>query len=196
VATWAFAVGFAANLLTNFGLTTWLPDLMRRSGFSWGTSLSFLLVMALGALIGLPLVGRIADRVGFKITTVSVCLACALAIAGLSLRPSLPITYLVVAATGVGTIGLQVTLNGWVVSHFSVGNRGTALGWALGVGRLGAIIGPTVAGLLAAAGAPPRWDFYVFASASVLAAVALLLIPDPHAAAFEQHTTRPEQRAQ
>jgi len=55
--------------------------------------------------------------------------------------------------------------------------RGTALGFAAGVGRLGAIVGPAVTGTLVAANIAYPAGFYVFAAAGVLAVVALVLVP-------------------
>jgi MFS family permease len=64
--------------------------------------------------------------------------------------------------------------------------RATALGFAAGVGRVGAIAGPAVTGGLVAAGIAYPWGFYVFAAAGALAVLALVTVP--HAVA---NTTRP-----
>jgi AAHS family benzoate transporter-like MFS transporter len=53
-------------------------------------------------------------------------------------------------------------------------NRATALGWAAGVGRLGAISGPIVGGALLTAGIAYPWGFYVFAVVGALGALAVL----------------------
>ena len=55
--------------------------------------------------------------------------------------------------------------------------RGTALGFAAGVGRLGAIVGPAVTGTLVAANIAYPAGFYVFAAAGLLAVAALFLVP-------------------
>ena len=51
--------------------------------------------------------------------------------------------------------------------------RATALGWAAGVGRVGAITGPVIGGALLGAGIAFPWGFYVFAVVGALGAVAL-----------------------
>jgi AAHS family benzoate transporter-like MFS transporter len=66
--------------------------------------------------------------------------------------------------------------------------RGTALGFAAGVGRLGAILGPAVTGTLVAAGIAYPWGFYVFAAAAVLAVAALVLVPQAVTAAAGKRT--------
>ncbi|MBE1583769.1 hypothetical protein ACFPOI_33575 [Nonomuraea angiospora] len=52
-----------------------------------------------------------------------------------------------------------------------------ALGWSLGVGRTGAILGPLVVGVLMDAQASYTWNFYLFAGCATLGAVAALLVP-------------------
>jgi MFS family permease len=49
--------------------------------------------------------------------------------------------------------------------------RTTGVGWAIGAGRIGAIVGPIAAGLLLGAGVPISWTFAVFALPMVIAAV-------------------------
>src|SRR3712207_7830453 len=48
-------------------------------------------------------------------------------------------------------------------------SRASALGWALGIGRAGAILGPLVGGFLLAAGLALNWNFYFFAAVGLLA---------------------------
>jgi AAHS family benzoate transporter-like MFS transporter len=51
------------------------------------------------------------------------------------------------------------------------------LGWALGVGRLGAICGPIYGGAVLASGWGLEANFYAFAVPAVLGALAMLVIP-------------------
>ena len=55
--------------------------------------------------------------------------------------------------------------------------RGTALGMAAGVGRVGAIVGPSLGGVLVTTGLAYPWGFYAFSAAAVLALLALLTVP-------------------
>ena len=52
--------------------------------------------------------------------------------------------------------------------------RSTGIGWALGVGRLGGILGPVIGGMLLGIGLPPR-DVLLFASGPALATAALVV---------------------
>ena len=52
------------GLLLVYGLNTWLPQIMREAGYELGAALAFLLVLNVGAVVGLLVAGRVADRIG------------------------------------------------------------------------------------------------------------------------------------
>lgn len=58
---------------------------------------------------------------------------------------------------------------------------GTGMGMVAGVGRLGAIAGPGITGLLVASGHAYPWGFYLFAGAALLGMFAVAIIPKPAA---------------
>jgi MFS family permease len=93
-----------------------------------------------------------------------------------------------VFVTGVFVFGSQVLVYAWVSQLFPARLRGTALGFAAGVGRFGAILGPAVTGTLVAAGIAYPWGFYVFAAAAVLAVAALAFVPHTISAAAGAET--------
>src|SRR5204863_5839177 len=64
----------ATGLVLVYSLNTWLPELMLRAGFNAKGSLSFLLVLNGGAVIGAVLGSRVADRFGPKLV-VACCFA-------------------------------------------------------------------------------------------------------------------------
>ena len=63
-ATLLFWVIAFLGLLLIYGINTWLPEIMRKSGYSLGSALSFLLVLNVGAIAGALLAGALADRFG------------------------------------------------------------------------------------------------------------------------------------
>ena len=87
------------------------------------------------------------------------------------------IVYGLVGVAGFGTIGTTLILNAYISKYFNAENRATALGWALGFGRIGAILGPILAGLFISLNFDLSTNFYVFASAAIIASVAVLFIP-------------------
>lgn len=177
------AVASFMGLLLVYGLNTWLPQLMSSAGYSLNAGLALLLVLNVGAVVGLLVAGILADRHGTKRIVLLWFGLSAVFLAALSVKiQSEFLLNVAVFVTGVFVFSSQVLVYAWVSQLFPVRLRGTALGFAAGVGRLGAILGPAVTGTLVAAGIAYPWGFYVFAAAAVLAVAALVLVPQTIAA--------------
>jgi AAHS family 4-hydroxybenzoate transporter-like MFS transporter len=86
-------------------------------------------------------------------------------------------TAAVLMLAGFGVIGAQVGLTALSAITYPVSIRSTGLGWGLGIGRIGSIIGPSVGGWLLATAANPRSVYAVCVVPVVIgmAAVALLM---------------------
>jgi MFS family permease len=178
------AVASFMGLLLVYGLNTWLPQLMASAGYSLNAGLALLLVLNVGAVVGLLIAGVLADRHGTKRIVLLWFGLSAVFLAALSIQiQNEVVLYAAVFVTGVFVFSSQVLVYAWVSQLFPVRLRGTALGFAAGVGRLGAILGPAVTGTLVAAGIAYPWGFYVFAAAAVLAVLALAFVPQTVAAA-------------
>jgi MFS family permease len=176
----AVGVGIASfmGLLLVYGLNTWLPQLMASAGYSIAAGIAQLLVLNVGAVVGLVVAGILADKHGAK----KVVLlwfglsAVLLAVLSIKLQNELLLNA-AVFVTGVFVFSSQVLVYAWVSQLFPSRLRATALGYSAGVGRLGAILGPAVTGTLVAAGIAYPWGFYVFAAAAVIAVAALAIVP-------------------
>ena len=166
------------GLLLVYGLNTWLPKIMGEAGYSINAGTTLLLVLNLGAVIGLLVAGGISDKRGNK-PTVLVWFGLAavfLALLSIKIEHTL-LVYAAVLLAGIFVFSAQVLVYAFVGHLYPPEIRGTALGMAAGVGRIGAIVGPTLGGLLVTAGIAYPWGFYAFAVAAVLAVVALSLVP-------------------
>lgn len=177
VSTILFGGVFALCLFTSYGLLTWLPQIMIEAGFSLRSSLAFLLVMNVTALVLLPLAGVLAERFGPKPVCFGGFFLAASSIALLATEPAPWLVYLLVGLSGFGAIGLVIQLSAYVANYYEASNRGSATGWALGIGRLGAIAGPLVGGWLLSSGTSLMTKFFVFAAASAIGGLLTLLVP-------------------
>lgn len=166
------------GLLLVYGLNTWLPQIMRSAGYSLTKALSLLLIMNAGAIAGLALGGVVADRRGIRASTIAWFAASAAFLALLSVRmDDAVVLHAVVFVTGLFVFSAQGLVYALVAHLVEPEVRGTALGLASGVGRLGAIVGPAITGMLATRGLAYPWGFYVFAGVAVLATLAVALMP-------------------
>jgi MFS transporter, AAHS family, benzoate transport protein len=174
----AIAAASFMGLLLVYGLNTWLPQLMASAGYPVSAGLSLLLVLNLGAVAGLFIAGVLADKHGTKPIVLVWFGLSAVFLALLSFKVDNAILLnALVFVTGVFVFSSQVLVYAWVSQLFPAHLRATALGFAAGVGRVGAIAGPAVTGGLVAAGIAYPWGFYAFAAAGALAVVSLLAVP-------------------
>ncbi|ETA08450.1 MFS transporter [Gordonia alkanivorans CGMCC 6845] len=170
------------GLLLTYGLNTWLPQIMKANGFDAKGSLSFLLVLNGGAIVGGLIAARFADRRGpQQVVATSFCLA-TFALVCLTFGLPLPILLAAVAVAGTGTIGTQVLIYGFVSNFYPTEARGAGVAWCAGFGRLGGIVGPAVGGLLIGAGISSGTAFYLFAGIALAGAAATLLVVTPREA--------------
>ncbi|TFD12260.1 MFS transporter [Cryobacterium sp. TMT1-2-2] len=166
-----FAAANFCGLLLVYGLNTWLPQIMRGAGFELGHALAFLLVLNLGAIVGSIGASWVADRVGIKkVVTASFILAC-ISIFLISLNLPVAMLFVLVAFAGLGSVGTQILVGGFCATHYPQRLSPTALGWSLGVGRIGAMMGPIIGGVIASTALGYQVNFYAFAAVAVLGAI-------------------------
>ncbi len=172
-----FALVCFCGQLVVYGLNAWLPQLMRKSGYALGSSLQFLLVMQCGAVLGNLTGSWLADRLGPKRVLVPFFLIGAVSLLVLSQKPDYVWLTLAVFGAGLGSIG-SVTLGyGYIGAYFPASCRGSAIGAAQGIGRIGSILGPMIGGWVLGSNLDHHWNFYAFAIPAVIAAVVVTLIP-------------------
>ena len=142
---------FFANLLTIFGLMGWLPSVLKIAGFPLDRAILASVLVSVGGIFGGLAMALAIDRygatksmtVGFLAATVTVSLV------GYS-AGSLGLLLVVLFLAGFTTMGCQFGLNAMASESYDTSARATGLGWALAVGRIGAVIGPIVVGFLLA----------------------------------------------
>lgn len=176
--TLLFFVASFMGLLLVYGFGTWLPQLMRGSGYGVGSSLSFLVVTNLGAVLGIAVSGRVADHWGSKGISAAWFAASSVFLAVISIPMPMVLTYAAVLIAGFFLFSAQVLLYAHVGQHYPFAAHATALGWVAGIGRLGSVAGPALGGVLVGAHLGV-WNFYIFAAAGLIGALALWLAPAP-----------------
>lgn len=166
-----------AGLLLTYGLNTWLPTIMENYGIDATSSLGFLLVLNGGAILGGLAASWLADRHGPRVIVAFSFVLATLALVAITVSPPLFLMVLLVAAAGMGTIGTQVLLYGFVSNYYETNARAAGVAWCAGFGRLGGILGPVIGGLLVAAGMGASTSFLVFGGVALVGAALTLAVP-------------------
>jgi len=168
-------MAFFCCLLMVYALSSWLPKLMNAAGYGLNSSLAFLLVLNFGAIFGAIGGGWLGDRIGIGRVLLLFFVMGALSLSLLALKSPLVVLYLLIGIAGASTIGTQILANACTVQYYPAHIRSTGLGWAFGIGRIGAIIGPLLGGALHAAALPLQVSFLAFAAPGVVGALAILV---------------------
>jgi MFS transporter, AAHS family, 4-hydroxybenzoate transporter len=146
IAIWATAF---LSLFCIFGLSGWIPTVMIQRGETFAASFGFGALMQVMSFIGGIVLGHLVDRFGRNRGLLGLWW-------GLGGCAVLTLVFLndhvanvtCVAAAGFFIIGAQFVLNNFTAAAYETNVRATAVGMELGVGRVGAILGPFVAGAL------------------------------------------------
>lgn len=169
-------VAFFCCLLMVYALSSWLPKLMANAGYSLGSSLSFLLALNLGGMFGAIAGGWLGDRYNLPKVVVAFFVVAALSISLLGFKSPTPVLYLLIGIAGATTIGTQILLYATAAQFYGLAFRSTGLGWASGIGRNGAIVGPLLGGALLGINLPLPLNFMAFAIPGAIAALAMCFV--------------------
>ena len=86
------------------------------------------------------------------------------------------VLYSLIAVAGAATIGSQILLYTFVAQYYPSTVRSTGMGWASGIGRIGAIVGPVLTGALLTMNLPHQMNFFAIAIPGLIAALAIFLV--------------------
>ena len=171
IAVWSAAF---CVLFSIYGLTGWVPTAMMQRGESFAASFAFgALVLAMN-FFGTLACGTVIDRVGrAKWAMAGWWTAGALSVAVLGFVDAHGVNIASLAAAGFFVLGGQGALNNTTAAWYETEVRGTALGWMLGIGRLGGILGPVFTGWIQEAYPGAHALFVAIALAALGGAVAI-----------------------
>jgi AAHS family benzoate transporter-like MFS transporter len=173
VRTFSLWLAFFCCLLMVYALGSWLPKLMANAGYSLGSSLSFLLALNFGGMAGAILGGWLGDRYNLSKVVVIFFAVSVASISLLGFKTPMPVLYTLIFIAGATVIGTQILLYATAAQFYGLSIRSTGLGWASGIGRNGAIVGPLLGGALLGINLPLQLNFIAFAVPGVIAALAM-----------------------
>jgi AAHS family 4-hydroxybenzoate transporter-like MFS transporter len=161
------------NLMVLYTLSSWLPTIISDAGMPLKTANAATSFYQLGGIAGALLFSYACDRFGSRLILPAVFIGASIFCFLIGLAGHNPALVVGAATTaGVFVIGGQGVANAFVGNFYGSHIRATGIGWALGMGRLGAIVGPFVIGTLHGAGATPQTLFELCAIPGLFAAAA------------------------
>ncbi|OTG95663.1 MFS transporter [Acinetobacter sp. ANC 3832] len=141
------------NWVAWFMLLSWLPTILKQAGLDPSNApYASVTVNAAFIVFAIPLAYFLPKLNTVKILSFMFICGIAIAIAlGLTIQSQQwGLIFVLIACAGFGIGGQQLALNYLVVASYPTEVRATAIGWAIGMGRFGAIIGSAIGGLILA----------------------------------------------
>ncbi|MDV7268988.1 MFS transporter, partial [Rhodococcus oxybenzonivorans] len=168
VATVIFTLIMFCTQVLSYGPNTWLPSMTKEMGFGGMQGMLALMMLQIGAAVGTIIGAILIDRGGATQTIVPYFLLGAVALGALAYGTELGVVGIFIAAffAGVGTIGTSTLMYGVIAAHYPASSRSSAIGFTLGIGRLGAILGPQLGAIFAT----PRSGLIAFMVPSIAGA--------------------------
>jgi MFS transporter, AAHS family, 4-hydroxybenzoate transporter len=169
-------VVFFMSLLDIYFLASWLPTVLNDLGASVSMAVLIGSMLQVGGVVGTFALGSVIDRFSFRALAL-VYLGAVFSVGAIGQlgHAAIPVSIAIFAA-GFCVVGGQIAANALTAGFYPTSVRATGVGWALGIGRIGSIIGPLVAGVLIDA----KWStgalFMAAAAAAACAALASLLL--------------------
>jgi len=165
---------FFMNLMLIFFLNSWLPTVMNDAGIKIETAILITSLFQVGGAVGGVVFGRILDGApsasNFKVLAfVYFGAAVTTVLIGQS-GASVAALLFTVTACGFCVTGGQTASNAAAAAYYPTAIRSTGVGWCLGIGRVGSIIGPILGGvLLLSAGGQMTRVFWIIGVPALIA---------------------------
>jgi AAHS family 4-hydroxybenzoate transporter-like MFS transporter len=167
-------IAFASSLLGHYFLTSWLPTILAGAAVPLTYAIISGALLQGGGGIGGLLICWLSDKKSMLFIAIAFCLASPLII----LIPRLRGSSLLLLAFLVGffLVGGQIGLNSIAGTIYPTDIRATGAGWALGIGRIGSILGPVLGGVLISAHLPLRLLFIYTALVVLICAITVSIL--------------------
>ena len=168
-------VPFFMNLLILYFILSWLPSLLRQAGMPVSAGITAVMAFSIGGILGAFVQGPLMKAIGVFTTMVAeFVISLVLVVAASLIFENFPLLMTVTFILGISVQGAQAGLNVLSAMYYPTVIRSTGVGWALGIGRIGSIVGPMIGGVMLSMEWTPQQIFMAGAVPAICAAVAVL----------------------
>jgi MFS family permease len=161
---------------TLYFLTTWIPKLASVAGLSEKLAIYAGTLFNLGAFFGIILQGYFSSKFGLQKTIAFFLFLTGLLMLLFGLFVGSDLVLVMFCLIGFGIQGGFVGIYSLAAKIYPTKIRATGIGAAVGIGRLGAIIGPLIGGSLISIGLTMTHNFIIFAIPTIIAGLIVWLI--------------------
>ncbi|MFQ5982971.1 MAG: MFS transporter [Woeseiaceae bacterium] len=145
-------------------LLSWIPKLMEQTGYAPEIGRFAFFLFNLGGVIGIFVLGMLSTRLKLTNLVFTFLFSSAVCMAIFASAPNqVTVLMVVIFLTGILQQGGFTGLYAVAAKVYPTEIRSTGIGWAIGLGRSGAVVGPAAAGFLIASGLSMSGNYYVFA---------------------------------
>ena len=142
---------FILSFTGHYFITGWMPTVLSDNGFTISEANASMGWFQMGGAVGSFIVAVALDRLGIKVVGWTFLFAVPVVIA-LGLEANYFLLQVNMLIAGIGVLGGQIGLNALCGTIYPTYMRAMGAGWALGIGRIGAMSGPIIGGYLLAMG--------------------------------------------
>jgi MFS transporter, AAHS family, 4-hydroxybenzoate transporter len=162
---------FTANSFTLYYLSGWLPTLLQAAGLPLPQALRASSFLWMGGILGAVVISWLIDHRRPLLGLLGALLGASAILGSLLVVPvSFGVWGAMIFGLGAAVSGVQFALPGLAALMYPPTILATGNGWAVSIGRLGAVSGPIVGGWLLARAVPPATLLGVLAIPALLAA--------------------------
>jgi AAHS family 4-hydroxybenzoate transporter-like MFS transporter len=169
-------VVFFMSLLDLYFLSNWLPTVLNDLGAAVSEAVVIGSMLQVGGVVGTFALGSIIDRFSFRALALVYFIAVFAVGAIGQLSHSAVLVTIAIFAAGFCIVGGQIAANALAAAFYPTSVKATGVGWALGIGRIGSIVGPVVGGVLLGQKWSAEAVFMAAAAAALCAALAAFLL--------------------
>jgi AAHS family 4-hydroxybenzoate transporter-like MFS transporter len=165
-------IPFFMNLLMLYFVVFWLPALLRQTGKPVSAGITAIMLFSVGGIVGSAIEGSLMNRWGQLAVLFAEFLCTTVLIGSLAYSTSFSLMMTVTFILGFVVQGAQGGLSAVAATFYPISIRSTGIGWCLGIGRIGSIVGPMLGGVMLKLDWTPRQILLAGAIPALCAAAA------------------------
>ena len=172
--TICFWIVFFCCWLVLITVLAWMVPVLREAGIPIAKAPLMVAANSAGAVLGAPVIGRLMDKTNPYYVIITGCLIGAVAVSGLGFAVTSVEAFAICAfLAGFAFGGATTGVIALAAASYPTAIRSTGVGWAIGMSRFGAVVGPLLAGALLSSG----WSLhYFFGSMGLLIVIATIFL--------------------